>query len=64
MKFCEECGAPVRLSIPAGDHLPRHVCQACGRIHYRNPRLVVGCVPEHEDRILLFRRAIEPRRGY
>jgi ADP-ribose pyrophosphatase YjhB (NUDIX family) len=64
MKFCEECGAPVRLSIPAGDHLPRHVCQACGRIHYRNPRLVVGCVPEHEDRILLCRRAIEPRRGY
>jgi len=25
---------------------------------------VVGCVPEHEGRILLCRRAIEPRRGY
>lgn len=64
MKFCDECGAPVRLRVPPGDHLPRYVCDACGTIHYHNPRLVVGCVPEHEGRILLCRRAIEPRRGY
>jgi ADP-ribose pyrophosphatase YjhB (NUDIX family) len=64
MKFCSQCGGPVQLRIPQGDNLPRHVCDACGAIHYRNPRLVVGCVPEHEDRILLCRRAIEPRRGY
>jgi ADP-ribose pyrophosphatase YjhB (NUDIX family) len=64
MRFCDECGAAVRLRIPEGDHLPRYVCEVCGRIHYRNPRLVVGCVPEHEQRILLCRRAIEPRRGY
>src|ERR1700694_4599368 len=64
MKFCNQCGAPVRLRVPAGDNLPRYVCDACGTIHYQNPRLVVGCVPEHEGRILLCRRAIEPRRGY
>src|SRR6516165_10510122 len=64
MQFCSKCGASVRLLVPAGDHLPRHVCDACGTIHYQNPRLVVGCVPEHEGRILLCRRAIEPRRGY
>src|SRR5438105_6370498 len=64
MKFCDECGAPVRLRVPPGDHLPRYVCEACGTIHYQNPRLVVGCVPEHDGRILLCRRAIEPRRGY
>jgi len=64
MKFCDQCGAAVRLSIPAGDHLPRYVCEACSTIHYRNPRIVVGCVPEHEGRILLCRRAIEPRRGF
>lgn len=64
MKFCSKCGASVRLLVPAGDHLPRHVCDACGAIHYQNPLLVVGCVPEHEGRILLCRRAIEPRRGY
>jgi ADP-ribose pyrophosphatase YjhB (NUDIX family) len=40
------------------------VCTSCGRIHYQNPRIVAGCVPEHEGRILLCRRAIEPRRGY
>ena len=64
MKFCGNCGAAVSLRIPEGDHLPRYVCEACGTIHYRNPRLVVGCVPEHAGRILLCRRAIEPRRGY
>jgi ADP-ribose pyrophosphatase YjhB (NUDIX family) len=64
MKYCSECGAPVELRVPPGDNLPRYVCGACGAIHYQNPRLVVGCVPEYEGRILLCRRAIEPRRGY
>jgi ADP-ribose pyrophosphatase YjhB (NUDIX family) len=64
MNFCNQCGAKVELRIPPGDLLPRHVCDACGTIHYQNPRLVVGCVPEHQGRILLCRRAIEPRRGF
>jgi ADP-ribose pyrophosphatase YjhB (NUDIX family) len=64
MKFCSSCGARVVLQIPDGDHLQRQVCTACGTIHYENPKLVAGCVPEHEGRILLCRRAIEPRRGY
>lgn len=61
--YCCTCAAPVALKVPAGDSLPRHVCDACGAIHYRNPRLVVGSLPVWEDRILLCRRAIEPRRG-
>ena len=64
MKYCSECAAKVQLRVPVGDHLPRYVCEACGTIHYQNPRLVVGCVPDHEGSILLCRRAIEPRRGY
>lgn len=64
IKFCTHCGASVSFEIPAGDVLPRHVCQRCGHIHYENPRLVVGCVAIWEDRILLCRRAIEPRRGF
>jgi len=64
MKFCSHCGAAVELRVPEGDHFARHVCGACGTIHYSNPRLVVGCVPEHDGSILLCRRAIEPRRGY
>jgi ADP-ribose pyrophosphatase YjhB (NUDIX family) len=64
MKFCPSCGGAVEKRVPEGDHLPRSVCTACGAIHYRNPRLIAGCVPEHEGRILICRRAIEPRRGY
>ena len=64
MNFCNQCGAKVELRIPPGDVVARHVCDACGTIHYQNPKLVVGCVPEHQGRILLCRRAIEPRRGF
>jgi ADP-ribose pyrophosphatase YjhB (NUDIX family) len=64
MKFCSNCGHAVTLRTPAGDHLPRHVCDACGTVHYRNPKIVVGCVPELDGRILLCRRAIEPRHGF
>jgi ADP-ribose pyrophosphatase YjhB (NUDIX family) len=63
MKFCSNCGSPVTLKVPAGDSLPRHVCDTCNAIHYQNPRMIVGCIPEWEDRILLCRRAIEPRYG-
>jgi ADP-ribose pyrophosphatase YjhB (NUDIX family) len=63
MKYCSECGAGVELRIPDGDHVPRHVCTACGAIHYRNPKVIVGCVPEWDDRILMCKRAIEPRLG-
>jgi len=55
----------VALRTLAGDHLPRYVCDECGAVHYQNPKLVVGCVPELADgRILLCKRAIEPRLGY
>ncbi len=64
MKFCSACGSPVEVRVPAGDTLPRHVCPACGAIHYQNPKIVVGTLPEWEDRVLLCRRAIEPRLGY
>lgn len=64
MKFCSACGATVALRIPPGDTLPRHVCVRCGTIHYQNPKIVVGAIPEWGDRILLCRRAIEPRHGF
>jgi ADP-ribose pyrophosphatase YjhB (NUDIX family) len=64
MRFCSNCGKEVVVAIPPGDHLPRYVCEACGSIHYQNPRMVVGCLAEWQDRILLCRRAIEPRKGF
>lgn len=64
IKFCPECGAPVELRIPADDNRERHVCTVCTTIHYLNPKMIVGAIPEWEDgRILLCRRAIEPRHG-
>ncbi len=64
MNYCSQCGSPVKLEIPADDDRLRHVCKACNAIHYQNPKLVVGCIPTWEDRILMCRRAIEPRKGY
>jgi ADP-ribose pyrophosphatase YjhB (NUDIX family) len=50
--------------VPPGDNLPRWVCDQCGEIHYQNPKLVVGALPEYQGKLLLCRRAIEPRYGY
>jgi ADP-ribose pyrophosphatase YjhB (NUDIX family) len=63
LNFCSNCGAKLALRVPPGDTLPRHVCDQCGTVHYRNPLMVVGTIPEWEDRVLLCRRAIEPRCG-
>lgn len=63
MRYCTACGGELQLQVPAGDTLPRHVCGRCGEIHYQNPKVVVGCVATHGERILLCRRAIEPRYG-
>ena len=65
MLFCSHCGDRTVIRIPEGDQLPRVLCDTCGTIHYQNPRVVVGCVPQADDgRILICRRAIEPRLGF
>jgi ADP-ribose pyrophosphatase YjhB (NUDIX family) len=64
MKYCANCGHTVEYRIPPGDQRERATCAQCGAIHYQNPRIVAGCVVEHAGKILLCRRAIEPRRGY
>lgn len=63
MNFCSDCGAGVTLRVPDGDSVARYVCVTCGTIHYQNPKVVVGCIPEWGEKILLCRRAIEPRHG-
>lgn len=64
MKYCSTCGHPVEQKIPQGDNRRRYVCTNCETIHYQNPRIVAGTVPVWQGRILLCRRAIEPRYGY
>lgn len=63
MNYCSQCGAEVSVLVPSGDNRPRHVCTSCGTVHYQNPKIVVGCIPEWKDKVLLCRRAIEPRYG-
>ena len=63
MNFCTSCGSAVILKIPEGDERERFVCVECELIHYSNPRVIVGCVP-YEGRVLLCKRAIEPRKNY
>lgn len=64
MKFCSECGSQISIKIPEGDNRERHVCDDCGVIHYINPRIIAGTLPVYEGKVLLCRRAIEPRKGY
>ena len=61
--FCAHCGAKTVERIPEGDNRVRAVCDACGVVHYQNPKIVVGCIPVWEDRVLICKRAIEPRYG-
>lgn len=63
MNFCSLCGNPVNLLVPKGDNRERHVCGHCDTIHYQNPRIIAGCIPTFDDKVLLCRRAIEPRLG-
>jgi ADP-ribose pyrophosphatase YjhB (NUDIX family) len=63
MNFCSSCGEKVSLVVPKGDNRQRYMCSSCETIHYQNPKVVTGCIPEWQDKILLCRRAIEPRIG-
>lgn len=62
--YCPMCGARLQVICPDGDQRCRDVCLQCGYVHYANPLLVVGTVPIWQGRVLLCRRAIEPRKGY
>ncbi len=64
IKHCKACGAAVRYGIPDdGDTRTRAICTACRSIHYENPLNVVGTIPTLGERVLLCKRAIEPRYG-
>ncbi len=58
------CTGPSIRAIPDGDDRLRLICPDCGYVAYENPKVVVGSVCTWEDRILMCRRAIEPRKGF
>ena len=63
MNFCSNCGAVTIRRVPEGDNRPRDLCDQCGTIHYQNPKIIAGCVVLENDKVLLCKRAIEPRYG-
>jgi ADP-ribose pyrophosphatase YjhB (NUDIX family) len=66
ISFCTACGHSTHRIIPDGDSRLRDVCDsaACGLVHYENPKIVAGTLPVWQGKILLCKRAIEPRLGY
>lgn len=63
MKYCHQCASPIVLRIPEGDDKERHCCDSCSSVFYQNPKNVVGTLPIYGDKVLLCKRAIEPRLG-
>ena len=65
MKYCPDCGSSkLEFKVPAGDNLKRHICSDCGAIHYTNPNMVVGALCVRDNKILMAKRNIHPRKGY
>ena len=64
MAYCLQCGHQAEQKIPEGDHNLRLVCPSCNYIHYENPKIICGALVIYEQKVLLCRRAIEPRYGY
>lgn len=63
MKYCSLCAHEVVRKIPEGEDRDRDVCPSCHEIFYVNPKVIVGCIPTVGDKVLLCKRAIEPRHG-
>jgi len=63
IKFCTQCGGSVVFILPDKDTHQRHICTQCGFIHYQNPRVITGCLVYKDEKVLLCKRAIEPRFG-
>lgn len=64
LRFCSQCGNVLAHRVPENDNRLRDICDHCNIVHYQNPRMVVGCLPSWHDKVLLCKRAIEPRRGF
>ena len=64
-EYCRKCGSIVERIIPEGDFRLRAVCSSpgCGFIEYSNPRIVTGAIIDHQGKILLARRGINPQKG-
>jgi len=51
-------------AIPPSDSRERHVCTKCGWIHYLDPKVACGTIPERDGKLALIQRDIPPRKGF
>ena len=63
MKYCQQCAGAITHHVPAGDDKLRYCCISCELVFYQNPNNIVGTIPVYGNKVLLCRRAIEPRSG-
>ncbi|XP_050229790.1 nudix hydrolase 23, chloroplastic [Mercurialis annua] len=63
ISFCQWCGGAMKHEIPEGDEKLRAICTLCGKVAYQNPKMVVGCLIEHDNKLLLCKRNIQPSYG-
>lgn len=61
INFCQVCGQAMTDRWSHGRM--RRVCPSCGFIHFEDPKVAVTALVEHDDRVLLIRRAMNPERG-
>jgi len=64
INFCIKCGSKVEFNLPTdGDENKRFICTKCNFVHYQNPKIVVGTLSVHNNKILLCKRAIQPQKN-
>lgn len=63
-RFCGQCAAELVLKVPELDSRERLVCPRCGHVHYLQPFVAAGSIPEQDGKIVLIRRGVDPRKGY
>ncbi len=61
---CQHCSTNIIKKIPEGDTHERLICGKCETILYNNPKIVAGILPVFEDKLLICKRNIEPRKNY
>ena len=64
MKYCSNCGSSkIEFVIPEDDHIKRYCCSECENIFYTNPNMIVGALCIRDEKILMAKRNIHPRKG-
>ena len=62
-KFCMLCGAAMVMRVVKAGEPERHVCSACGNVHWLEPKVAAGVLIEYQGGLVMLQRDIDPGRG-